>query len=37
MIKLEINNDTVLYKLRNGLAPEHAAALLRRAGHLKAG
>jgi hypothetical protein len=37
MIELELNKDTVLYKLRNGLAPEQAAALLRRAGHLKAG
>lgn len=37
MVELEINKDTVLYKVRNGLAVEHAANLLRRAGHLKAG
>lgn len=34
MIKLEINKDSMLWKLRNGLAPEQAAQLLRRHGHL---
>lgn len=36
MLQLQIRKETVIYKLRNGLAPEQVAAMLRREGYLRA-